>query len=409
MEIRAIQSKEVPDYCQLQFRAYPSMKFGSKADWEAYVERTKKSLDNKEFKMYGCFENKQLVGSLILYHYQINFLGEWVPIEGVGSVAVDLLHKREHICKYMMEWAEKTMLTSGAPMAFLFPFRPDFYVPMGYGYGPVQYHYEIDPSRIPHEGDKSKLIYLTKEDIPLLQEFENRLDPSFHGYIKKQDRELSDFFERISFQKIGFIQNKKLEGWMVFNTQQPDPKNFLRSHLYIYEWWNGTMEARMAFLAFFYSQKDQYEKIVYNTVDSTLMHVLSDPRSDTKKMIPPFISHPVGQISTSIFYSVLDYQNILQRIIAFKGKENVVPFDLEIRKPFPEPHIEPIPWSFDVKSAKKKPVLTASQSIASSLLTGSLSLVDAVRWNLAAVYPEKQVLELDDFLKLPIPYGTPNC
>lgn len=409
MEIRAIQSKEVSDYCRLQFRAYPSMKFGSKADWEAYVERTEKSLDDKEFTKYGCFINKQLVGSLILFHYQINYLGEWVPIEGVGSVAVDLLHKREHICKYMMEWAEKTMLSTGVPLAFLFPFRPDFYVPMGYGYGPIQYHYEIDPSRIPHEGDKKNLQYLTTEDIPMLKEFENKLDPLFHGYIKKQDREISDFFDRISFQKIGFVKNKKLEGWLIFNTQQPDPKNFLRSHLYIYEWWNGTLEARMAFLSFLYSQKDQYEKIIYNTVDPTLMHVLSDPRSDTQKMVPPFISHPVGQISTSIFYSVLDVKNIMQRIIAYKGKEKAVPFDWEIQKPFPEPHTERISWAWESKSAIKKPILSTAQSIASSLLMGSLSLVDAVRWNLATVYPEKYLLVLNDFLKLPIPYGTPNC
>ena len=50
MEIREIQPKEIGNYCLLQFRAYPSMRFGSKAEWDNFVEKTlqsKKLLKNR--------------------------------------------------------------------------------------------------------------------------------------------------------------------------------------------------------------------------------------------------------------------------------------------------------------------------------------------------------------------------
>jgi len=409
MEIRKIHLSEVEEYCKLQYRAYPSMRLGSKADFDSFIERVKKSFDTNEFSLYGSFEKEGMVGSMTLYNFQINYLGEWLPIEGIGSVAVDLLHKREHVCQKMLAWAEQNMIQQKIPLAFLFPFRPDFYVPMGYGYGPMLYQYAMDPAFLPHTGDKSKLCFLTQEHIPLIRDFENRMDSSSHGYFKKQDRELSNFFDRISFQKVGFIRDNHLEGWMVFNTQLPDPKNFLRSHLYIYEWWNETSEARMAFLSFLYSQKDQYEQIVYNTVDPSLMHVVKDPRSDKQKMIAPFISHPVGQASTSIFYSVIDHGEIFKKLVIYKGKDGCEPFDWEIHKTFPVNHTQKVSWPFKTKMNQKKPMISTSQSVASSILMGSLHLEEAVRWNIASVTPEKSIKEMDEYLRLPVPYGNPDC
>ena len=409
MTIRKIEVAGIEDYCKLQYRAYPSMRFGSKADWDSFVERTLKSLDSKEFTIFGGYEKEILVGSMTLYNFQINYLGEWLPIEGIGSVAVDLLHKREHVCMNLMAWAEQNMFARKIPFAFLFPFRPDFYVPMGYGYGPMLYQYSLDPSFLPNCGDKSKLSFLSKEDIPLIRDFESRMDSRSHGYIKKQDRELSNFFDRISFQKIGFVRDNRLEGWMVFNTQQPDPKNFLRSHLYIYEWWNETIEARFAFLSFLFSQKDQYEQVVYNTVDPSLMHVAKDPRCDKQKMVAPFISHPVGQASTSIFYSVIDPGFIFKKLVSYLGEKKCVPFDWEIIKPFPKNHTEKVSWPFKVKATQEKPVISTSQSVASSILMGSLSLEQAVRWGLVSVTPKNNTKELDKFLRLPLPFGNPDC
>jgi hypothetical protein len=409
MEIRRIQDKDIEAYGRLQLRAYPSIKFSSEADWTFYLERTKKMLDNPEYTLYGCFQEDALLGSLILYHYQINYLGTWLPIKGIGSVAVDLLHKREQICRKMMVWAEEETKKESVSLAFLFPFRPDFYVPMGYGYGPMLFQYTLDPGALPSQGEKSKLIYLGKEDLPLIRDFENTMDASFHGYVKKQDREIEDYFHRISFQKIGYFEQNKLEGWMVFNTQIPDPRNFLRSHLYIYEWWNKTLASKQAFLSFLHSQKDQYEQIIYSTVDSSLMHLAKDPRSDKQKMLPPFISHPVGQMSTSIFYSVIQPQKIFELLLRHKGLEKHAPFHWEITRPLPETHLEVVEWPFEGVDSRNSVCIRTNQAIASSLMMGSLSLRQAVSWKLAEVTPVEQLEELDKALSLPIPHGTPNC
>ncbi len=409
MEIRKIQENELEAYTRLQLRAYPSIRIGSEAEWNSYLERNKKMLDSAECTLYGYFQENTLLGSLILYHYQINYLGTWLPIKGIGSVAVDLLHKREGICKTMMTWAEEEIKKEAVSLAFLFPFRPDFYVPLGYGYGPMLYQYTLDPAVLPPQGDKSRLMYLSKEDIPRIQDFENTMDASFHGYVKKQDREINDYFHRISFQKIGYFDQNKLEGWMAFNTQNPDPKNFLRSHLYIYEWWCKSLCAKQAFLSFLHSQKDQYEQIVYSTVDASLMHLAKDPRSDKQKMLPPFISHPVGQVSTSIFYSVIQPQKIFELLLRHKGLEKHPPFHWEITRPLPESHLEIVEWPFEPIEDSKSACIRTNQAIASSLMMGSLSLRQAVSWKLAEVTPEQSLDELDKALNLPTPHGTPNC
>lgn len=408
MEIKKVEANNIEEYCLLQLRAYPSMRFGSKEEWDNYIKRTQNYLKNKEFDIYGGYSGNQLVCSLILYHYQINYLGEWLPIEGVGSVAVDILHKREGICRKIMAWAEKTISDNSIPLSFLFPFRPDFYVGMGYGYGPMLYHYEIDPAQIPNKGEKSKIIYLTNKDIPLIRDFEEKLSFQIHGYVKKQDRELNDYFEHISWQKLGYLRDNQLEGWMVFHTKQPDPKNFLRHHLYIYEWWNASTDSRLSFLSFLFSQKDQYEKIIYHSVDNSLIHALRDPRDDVQKLVPPFISHPVGQLSTSIFYSVLDPKLLIQKILRYKGVDHLAPFDWDIQKPFPKVHQERISWIGDEKSIKNKVLLTSTLSVASSILMGALTLKEATKWNLVSISDEKQLDKLDDFLRLPIPFCTPN-
>lgn len=408
MDIRKIQADEVEEYCRLQFRAYPSMKFSSKEEWDSFVDRTKKSLESKEYDIYGNFIGNHLISSLMLYHYQINYLGAWLPIEGVGSVAVDTLHKREGICREMMAWAEKTISDSHIPLSFLFPFRPNFYVSMGYGYGSLLHHYEIDPAQIPDTGDKSKIIYLTKKDIPLIRDFEEKLSIQMHGYVKKQDRELDDYFENISWQKIGYLQDNQLKGWMIFFAKQPDPKNFLRHHLYIYEWWNATTDSRLSFLSFLYSQKDQYEKIIFNSVDSSLIHALQDPRDDIQKLVRPSISHPVGQLTTSVFYSILDPSILMQKIIRYKGADQAVPFDWEIQKSFPEVHQERISWVGGEKTTMNRTLLSTTQSVVSSILMGALTLKQAMTWNLVTISDENQLDKLDNFLQQPLPYGTPN-
>jgi predicted acetyltransferase len=62
---------------------------------------------------------------MCLHDFTMDFLGVRIPAGGVGQVAVDLLHKKEHVAKEMMAYALRHYRELGVPLVSLYPFRPD--------------------------------------------------------------------------------------------------------------------------------------------------------------------------------------------------------------------------------------------------------------------------------------------
>lgn len=93
----------------------------------------------------GTWRDDKPVGTMRLHSFEMNVHGVVMPAVGVGNVAVDLRHKKEHVAKDLMEYHHKHYRVSGAPMALLWPFQPDFYRNMGYGYGRKMNKYAMKP------------------------------------------------------------------------------------------------------------------------------------------------------------------------------------------------------------------------------------------------------------------------
>ena len=70
-----------------------------------------------------------------------------VDIGGVGLISVDLLHKKEHVAKNIMKAFHNHYRSQGVTLTALYPFRPDFYVKMGYGLGKKMNQYKFKPEQ----------------------------------------------------------------------------------------------------------------------------------------------------------------------------------------------------------------------------------------------------------------------
>jgi len=57
---------------------------------------------------YGLFEDGRLIGVMRLYDFTMKLLSTRTLVGGVGSVAVDLLHKKEKIARDMILYFSST-------------------------------------------------------------------------------------------------------------------------------------------------------------------------------------------------------------------------------------------------------------------------------------------------------------
>jgi len=85
---------------------------------------------------YGLWEENKLVGGMRLHDFEMNLFSKMIPVGGIGLVAVDLLRKKEKMAKELIDHFFKVFLEKQVHFVALYPFRPDFYKKMGFGYGP---------------------------------------------------------------------------------------------------------------------------------------------------------------------------------------------------------------------------------------------------------------------------------
>ena len=58
---------------------------------------------DKSWTPYGVFRDGKMVGIYRNFDFTMNVRGNLVPAGGLGMVAVDLTHKKEHIAKEIVE------------------------------------------------------------------------------------------------------------------------------------------------------------------------------------------------------------------------------------------------------------------------------------------------------------------
>ncbi|MBU7041619.1 MAG: GNAT family N-acetyltransferase, partial [Theionarchaea archaeon] len=279
MSIQLIPEKDLPDFMTIVANAYPRMNLSTPEERERTLNHLLR-LQNEEptSHMYGVYRDGILRGGMILYDFTMTVFSIPTLVGGVGLVAVDLLHKREKICKDMISFFLDYYKKKGSFLTSLYPFRPDFYKEMGFGFGTKLHQYRLHPDQLPAR-TREHIHFLSAKDTSALVDCYNRYAMRTHGMMKltskrKVERLMDDPLTRI----VGYKAGDTIQGYLIFTFKEAETENFVINDIRVREFICETREAFWELLTFLHSQKDQIRYCIINTHDECFHHLLDDPR-----------------------------------------------------------------------------------------------------------------------------------
>lgn len=304
--IRVLKESDLNAFVTIMANAYPGIGLNSEKDREEFKKKMLKvnKLD-KRTRLYGLFQNKDLIGEMRLFDYTMNLFGAWTPVGGIGSVAVDLCRKKEHAAKKMLLYFLNLYRRKKTAWAVLWPFRPDFYKKMGFGIVAKMHLYDISPDSLPSGQNKKHVRFLSKEDMGLFNQCYNRAAARTNGMIKELKKIREHIFDiRPQWKYAGFFKNKELLGYMIFTFERGQENNLIDNNIKVLEMVYETPEALNGLLNFLNTQFDQINRILLHTTDEDFYFLLKDPRNSTKNIMPP-VYHESHAIGVGAMYRVI--------------------------------------------------------------------------------------------------------
>ncbi len=310
-EVRRIRDDEFRDYMRITLDSYPAMFTDvSEERRQRWIERMKATQNmDDSVNYYGCYRGGEMAGGMRLHDFKMTLYGTQVLVGGVGNVCVDPLHRKMHVSKELMKFAHRHYRGRGAKLAVLYPFRPDYYVRMGYGYGRKMNQYKFRPGDLPR-GTREGVSYLGDADVDALTSCFNRYAHGTHGMIEKK----ASYFERFMglFKVVGYREGGMVRGFAAFGYKKLREDHELLQNLEVHTMIYETPDALRGLLGFLGAQLDQVEKVVLNTMDDDLHFVPRDPRDGAPRMF--YTSQETNIQGVGIMYRVMDTQGIWEEL-----------------------------------------------------------------------------------------------
>lgn len=283
-DIRLLNRGDLEAGVRIVADSYPGLKLVTADDRERYRLRLADLMAEAPIAhFYGCLREEELRGIMVLWDWQMNFLQARVPAGGMGLLAVDPTHRKEHIARDMVLFHLRYYRELGTPLALLYPFRPDFYRQMGFGYGTKMNQYRLRPGSLPGATSHGHVRALTgSEDQRSVLECYARMVGRTHGMIERQPRAIRQLFERPQYRIVGCVEGSHVSGYVVYSYESAGTwlLNDLHVHELLYED-AGTFHELMSFLN---KQADQVRYVIVDTLDEYFHLIPSDPRDGTDKI-----------------------------------------------------------------------------------------------------------------------------
>jgi predicted acetyltransferase len=300
------------DFAEIDLNAYPGLKITSMEEKNKFIENiTKIHKENPYVKFYGAFNGDIMVGGMRLHDFKMNLLGHKIPAGGLGSVAVDLLHKKEKVAKEIVTYFINHYRNLGASMVLLYPFRPDFYKKMGFGFGASMNQYKVKPCHIPKGPSKNNVVFVKEEDAALLLNCYNRIFEDTNGLIEKYEQEFIAKIRNPKLKSIAYKRGNIIQGYLFFEFKPSEDGNFLLNDMVINEFLFENNNALEELLTFLNSQQDQIKHVIFNLQDENFRFLLDDPRNDSDNMFTP-VYHETNLQGTGIMYRVISTKGLFK-------------------------------------------------------------------------------------------------
>lgn len=303
--MKQLNADHIDDWAKISANAFPGMKINSTEEMARFKERIEKGLDQTDVHSYGLFESEQLQGVIRLFDFTMNLHGKIVPVGGLGGVAVDLTHKKEKVAYDMVTYFVQHYEEQEACFTALYPFRPDFYKKMGFGYSTPITHYTIAPASLPKGPGREQVVFLDASDREAMKACYYRYMAQTHGMMSFPERMWTQLFEDGMFQVVGYKEGDVVRGYLLFKFEPVDGGHFLTNDMLVRAFIYDSPEVMAALLSFLQTQADQVNRIILTVQDDSLHYLLADPRNGSGHMLPG-INHETAVSGLGIMFRVLD-------------------------------------------------------------------------------------------------------
>lgn len=312
-EIREVDSEELGEVVRLTMEAFPGMGGGTPPDPQVMAERLARIRQEPIVHLFGVFEGGRMVGAMRTFDFTMWLRSVRMLVGGVGAVAVDLRHKRKHIAADMIAFFHDYYRDKGAAMTALYPFRPDFYKRMGYGYGTKMNRYAFRANALPRGRTKEHVDFLTADDKDALGACYQRLVERSNGLLEMPPHVLEFMMSDHNLRKVGVRRDGRLEGYMTFMFETAHDRNFLQNNMVIRALVYDNPAALAELLTFIHSQADQFDRVIYETQDDQFHFLLDDPRNESGNLLMG-LWHEVNTQGAGIMYRVLDAREMFAKL-----------------------------------------------------------------------------------------------
>lgn len=396
--IRSLSRVDVPSFVEVASNAYPGMGVNTPEDKQKLVERLEKQTESDGKNLFGAYSGNRLVGGMLLHDFTMNFLSHQIDLGGVGFVCVDLLHKKEKIAKELITYFERYYRDKGTAIAALYPFRPDFYRRMGYGYGSKMNQYRFAPKELPKGPSKQNMKKLSEENVGELHKCYTRFSLKNHGMIVRSEEDIKRLFQDPKNKIFGVWQDDECKGYCVFSFENSKSGNFISNHILMKEFVWETREALLELCTFLHSQQDQIHQIIWNTQQEAFHFLLDDPRNGSDNLMP-HVYHESNAAGVGLMYKVLDVRALFKQTTAISFGSANLNVNLIVTDSFANlTHEVSVNFhnGYALVIDDKEPDVTVKLSISefSSLIMGSISFTSLFQFGLVQLSDDKYLKEL---------------
>ncbi len=327
--IREVQENELDEFSRITVEAFPGMKIDTPEARRRMLERMATVMNEPSVHFSAVFDDGQMVGVMRCYDFTMKLHETRTLVGGLGGVAVDLRHKKEHVAADMVRFYLDLYRRKGAALTALYPFRPDFYRRMGFGYGVKMNRYSFRPDALPAGGAGMGVEYLSAADKIAMAACYDRYLARTNGLIEIPSHVLDALFYDPALHIVGYREDGELRGYLVFRFQPAPGDNWLSNNVQLRMLIHDDARALAALLGFLRKQADQVERIIYETQDENFHHILADPRDGSGGLLAG-LWHQTNTQGTGIMYRVIDVARLFEvlRDHDFGGVTAVVRIDL---------------------------------------------------------------------------------
>ena len=272
MTLRKARAEDVERLVELWCHAFPG---------RTVAERTRQLRTGEPF---GGLDDTwleeqagRIAGAFRAYRFTQFLDAEPVAITGLASVAVATWARRKGLGRLLCEQAIRIGRERGDLLSLLYPFRPDFYQAMGWGFAGHLLSYRFRPEALPAYDEARRVVDAGPSDHADIAACYERVASGSHGPLRRRPPIWAKHLGAPATRPFIYVAGSGVQGYLLarFGRGQVPGERLMRIAELVAE----NEAAYQGLLGWVSAQRDQWRRVRYDArPDEGLGDRLHDPR-----------------------------------------------------------------------------------------------------------------------------------